>query len=847
MAVKELRGNRVVVNGGDYQIGVQVQYTADAIVFKPFVAVWTKFNATQSVAVSWVRANNKTKTYKTNVLNRGDYFKFPNNKFQPNSDYQLTIKAVIGGKTSSVTVTNTSKPKKPAVTASRVNDNNISVVATAKKTGKAVTVTTVEIQRQIDIKTANWEDFKRTTVNTTGDYTVRYSDYTTAKGHRYRYRARANSAASNSGWAISAWIATAPNDIQELTHERLDNKSCCVAIRRDYEDVTKGVLTGFIVERSESGGIWQVVNDSMGVGSDLDDTVTWTDTSCTEDNYYSYRARPYNATVKSLVEAPSESGTDPTYNTPAAPISISATWTANATALLTLDNQSKTADVLEIQRTTDGITWTNVDTVDQSVQLCTEYEDTTAPSSTTLYYRVRNGRSEMALVERFSAWLESNIILTLSKPNPPTLIRPYDGTPKTYADSPTRLSWIHNPTDGTEQEAAIIRYTLDGGKTYTTINVGAISYYDLPITSEVFNVGAICEWSVSTKGAYSEYSDFSAVNTFKVIAQPTLTFTSPSNGGVIANLPLDIAWTYGDASGTLEQLTLNIIQGNTVVDSRSIDVGDGQAGSYSYSLAGFLFENNTGYLLQAIALSSSGLTAVDEIGINIEYVPVQLTGELLPDIELNEDDGYAIITISEALSDGEGEVIGDQIIVNSTVREAYLYRLYNGQRVLLGEVSVGDQITDRYCPLNALFTYELLQIAETGEISYVQMDTTLLSDNWYVYWGDNIARARWNATGGIKISRPEKVQIRYSGREYPVTYDSLAISETISFTATVTDKAEVDEFVKLMRDGGAGVWKSCDGDVYMADFSFSYNAQYSHNQLVYAVKLDVTRVESEAL
>ena len=80
-----------------------------------------------------------------------------------------------------------------------------------------------------------------------------------------------------------------------------------------------------------------------------------------------------------------------------------------------------------------------------------------------------------------------------------------------------------------------------------------------------------------------------------------------------------------------------------------------------------------------------------------------------------------------------------------------------------------------------------------------------------------------------------------------MTYDSLAMGETFSFSTTIVDRSELDAFRAMMRDGGQGVWKSCDGDVYAADFDFSYSAKYSDISLTWECKLEVTRIESEVL
>lgn len=841
---KELRGPRVVVADGDFQIGAQVEYTTKAIKFKPFVAVLTAFPQAQTATVSWVKANDKTASHKVSVQSIKNYF-VPE-KQQTNSDFQLTLTCTIAGQKSSLTITNTYKPNKPRIGVKRMNDSNFQIHVPGRSKGTAVDVDRIVVERQEDYVTADWEAFRTQNINSYHSYDYTFTDNDTSKGHRYRYRARAINAAGSSGNVVSGWVCASPPDVTEVTHERVNNKECDVFITRDYSDVVRGVLTGFIVQRSESGGAWKTITSSLdNDGSELDDTVHYADCTCSPDNYYRYRIRPKNSQVTSLVEGPSENGTDPTYNTPNPPSKVTATYTSTGSVLLKMTNKSKTADTMEIQRRIDSGTWTDVATVDQSESLCTEYIDASAISGTSIQYRVRNGRTGMQLSERWSEWKSSNEVVALSVPDKPTIIIPISGTPVTYDMEAVRLAWVHNPTDGTDQESAAIRYKKEDASTWNEISIGAVSYYDLTVDAETFAPNDKVTWEVSTKGAHSSYSDWSDEATFIVYSKPEITFTALANP--VTNLPIGLEWTYNDACGTLSALTLNVLRDDEIEKTIDIDVGTGESGTYTYSLADFLFENNTSYELQVTARSSTGLTSTDELGITIEYVPVELTGKLLPDVDLDEETGHAIITISEAEEVEGGTDVPGQIIEDSPVAAAYLYRLVDGERVLLAQVEAGDQITDRYCPLNKLFSYELFQVAESGQISFVQEEVELDTDFWFVYWKDSIARAIWNPTGDVKLSRPEKVQVRYSGREYPVTYDSLAMGETFSFSTTIVDRSELDAFRAMMRDGGQGVWKSCDGDVYAADFDFSYSAKYSDISLTWECKLEVTRIESEVL
>ena len=212
--------------------------------------------------------------------------------------------------------------------------------------------------------------------------------------------------------------------------------------------------------------------------------------------------------------------------------------------------------------------------------------------------------------------------------------------------------------------------------------------------------------------------------------------------------------------------------------------------------------------------------------------------------------------------------------IDEDATEAYLYRYYRGEKTFIGhftpnfedEESVSASILDRFCPINRDFQYQLIQLTgqEGGErhISYSESTFNFDSLYWYSYWGpsyDNVAKARWNPNGSASYSRPEQQSVRYSGRRYPVIYDSDAVEETYSFNVDLYEDDYMQDYMdddetawetielyrQLMLDGGVGFWKSFDGDVYFASFTFSYTVDYTDGIAKYPCSLNVTRIEGD--
>ena len=90
------------------------------------------------------------------------------------------------------------------------------------------------------------------------------------------------------------------------------------------------------------------------------------------------------------------------------------------------------------------------------------------------------------------------------------------------------LYWIHNTTDGSNEEKAFIHLTVDGVDISPDITVikkdkdEPISSYSLK-TSQ-YPDGAKIDWKVKTKGVYATNSPWSISRTIEVVAKPTLTF-----------------------------------------------------------------------------------------------------------------------------------------------------------------------------------------------------------------------------------------------------------------------------------------------------------------------------------
>lgn len=841
-------------NSGKWKLVVNYKVSNSGISVRPYIRITDAMKDTHNVSLTWTKRG-KTTTQKK-VKNKGLYLR--PSKYGTCKAMSCTVTAKVGSSSVTVTIKSTLRPNAPTVSAKYNSDYS----ATLTYKGQAYQgkdVSSFTIQRQTDVADASWDSVATVSAPYTSAYTRTYTDTQIEPGHRYRWRIGATNS-NGASYTTTGWLYTSAPDLDGAEHSRISDYECDIAITRDRQAVARSLLTKISIQRNDNGAsTWHEVARAPA-GSSADTIVHYRDKTCLPDCFYKYRVAGVNARGVSKVEAPSETGTDATYNTPAAPKSIKAVYNTNGNVVLTLDNAPHTATGLEIQRSLDGNLWENLATVDESQTICTLYTDETEIAGDTAYYRARNIREEDNDTLA-SAYTYSGAVSTLLQPNPPTLVSPLSAANIILEAETTRLIWVHNPQDGTEQTAATVYYKLTSEPEWHRHAIsGGTSYWDMELDASYLSAGVEVQWKVQTKGQHALYSKESEIFTFRIISKPKLSFVLPENGATIENLPITLGFQYSDDSGSLDTLTLEVIQDGESVYKTRLAAGTQEL---TYKFSEFLFTNESAYQLAATAVSTSGLSAAATLGIYVAYVTVTLTDGVTIAVEVDEDTGYAHVLIEveeagtasdETITDGTGETDeGDleevPIIVNSPPDRSYLYRVTNGNRVLVAaDLHAQDQVVDKHAPLNNEFGYELLTVAQNGAIALDNYSAYLGCEYWFCYWGaDNIAKARWNPSGDISISRPEKTQVRYSGRKYPVSYDSAAMEETMKLSAYLNDYEELQNFRKLIADGGQGVWKGCDGEVYKADFDLSYSADYTRIARGWDLSIDVTRIDSEDL
>lgn len=575
------------------------------------------------------------------------------------------------------------------------------------------------------------------------------------------------------------------------------------------------------IERQVNDGSWSVVSNSIP-----NTASTYIDTGTKANNYYKYRIKAIGYNGK---ESTYNSFMTTVYMTPGAPTSISTAWASATSIVLTVDNaNTRNATGFEVEvLPRDSSTWSAVTPSSSTGTPVTSI--TIANQSGGAVYRVRNTRSDLK-----SAWIETGVTPIVQAPYAPTLISPASGAIINGASSSVSvtLTWQHNPKDGTAQTEATIMVQAQGSSpSYYTATTAQEATISLPRNQSY-------AWSVRTKGVSSDWSDWSSTQIFAIYQPPTLNITQPSS--TIAEMPIAYSVSYTDNYGVFVSGTILIkLNGNTVysenLPSTATTIGTASPISGEITTNEFLPSSGNTYTFEVTAVSSDTLSSTTSVSRAVNMgEPNHGTLSIVND----QDTGYANMVVGWDDSTGAVSAVS-----------ASIYRVADGQRVLIGEnLPDGTGITDKYAPLNTPYKYEVVTVAASNEVAAVEFDNTIETLRWFAYWGNKVAWAKWNPAGDYKIERPQKRRVHYAGRTYPVSYDGTAIEEEYSMNFTVVDYEDWSNgFNDLLREGGRGIYKSCDGKVFHADFELTNTPKYTSLVKIGEVSLKIIRIEGDVL
>ena len=184
----------------------------------------------------------------------------------------------------------------------------------------------------------------------------------------------AATSAETSAASASADTVTLPSSLSSLSATAASSSEVDLA----WTDVTGA--TGYEIDWKDADGNWEAI-DAVDAPA-----ATYADTGLDDGTAYTYQVIPYNGSGDADGTNPSASATTPLL----APANVAAVALSSTSIEIVWDDQSASENGFEVQRPTNGTTFTNLGSTAAGV---TDYTDTTAAADTEYWYQVESTNS----------------------------------------------------------------------------------------------------------------------------------------------------------------------------------------------------------------------------------------------------------------------------------------------------------------------------------------------------------------------------------------------------------------------------------------------------------------------
>lgn len=337
-----------------------------------------------------------------------------------------------------------------------------------------------------------------------------------------------------------------------------------------------------------------------------------------------------------------------------------------------------------------------------------------------------------------SGWTAIKSIVVGKKPSAPTT---WSSTTTAVVGEKLYLYWVHNSEDGSSQTYANLELTTIIGETPTTKTISVKNSTDeeekdktsvYEINTSSYEEGAVIKWRVQTKGVHADYSEWSALRSIDIYAQPTLSLgVTDVNGDILETLtsfPFYIEGVPGPRTQAPIGYHVEVIanSGYETIDSvgNQLIVSEGdsvysnffdisnQALTLELSANHLDLENGIPYTVKCIASMNSGLTAeafaeftvswTDEVyspNARISIDSDELTASINPYCESREVTYYKVTLDSdiytktdETLDKVYGELL--ESVVTTTGENVYYGSDVDGNDIYYCEVVNVTEIED---------------------------------------------------------------------------------------------------------------------------------------------------------
>ena len=507
------------------------------------------------------------------------------------------------------------------------------------------------------------------------------------------------------------------------------------------------------------------------VGSVLAATTTFTDAGAPSAKRVRYRVYAGSG-PRSNIDWSNDTNTSPTgwvgVASITAPTSLVAkrvgsnivlTW-ASASAAFT------TGAVIQ-ESTNGGTTWSTV--ASPSGAGMVTYTHTGASQTVTHQYRV----SLTGAVPASPNSASSNVVGIVAAPNAPTGLAVTDAAFDPGVAS--TFTWVHNPSDTTDQSNYEIQYRVQGAGSWTSAGATASAVSSKVFAASTFTVG-VYEWQVRTKGLHANWSPWSATALFTVSRAPVagLVMANPWPSSVVTGagayyqadgVPLaEVSWTVETTGGAL----LAQASGQSLAPVFPITVTNGSS-----------------FVVKLSVRSTAGVWSPQVQA----TLPVSFAKPAAPTVTVTPDVGAGLVQISLSNPGGSPAAVSMDILRDG---------------VVIATVPPGGSWTDRLPPLGRSMTYTATATSALPSVSdpSAGATTTVTGPKTGV---------RLNAGDGFELSAevavtpnidwrqgPRRTVTEYRGRRFPVGYTAAVAEET---SGTLTGHVYAADLQRLLDVG----------------------------------------------
>lgn len=541
--------------------------------------------------------------------------------------------------------------------------------------------------------------------------------------------------------------------------------------------------SGVYVDRATDGGSWQTIATLSWSATNYDDAST------SSGHRYDYRLRSYGPGGTS-----DPTGTVTTYTTPDAYGDVAATKPTTTSVKLAAGSAPRYVTGQVFEASTDGgATW--------AAATFTNWVCSNPPRGTVVFRvapTIMSGGTGSKLLQ--GAWAASNEVATLCAPNAPAV------TPvPTVVATGSALSeaWSPNHPDGTAQAKAQVEVTIGDGAATTYDVTGATTSYTLPAAAT--KSATTVKVRVRTYGDYAAWGEWSAYQVVRVAVAPALALTSPTDGGRLTRLPMEVAWSLTDVTGASSQtLAVTDVAGATVL------VREAEPGARSLSLGAvdLRVDNGAKYTFTVSVAAGSGLKATKSATVTVDW-----DRPSLPEVTVTPGEGLSAVVLVKA---------------SATAPVAKTFSVARvdpdgGRTPLADGLAGGQQVIDRLPPLNVPLTYEVTGTAESGSTSTLGVAATMGAPGMALNVG-LAAEGSWAAFLDPELSedvaRASTVTHLFDGSDLPQVWSSGEVDCKVSCSFSVTE-AEWQALAAILRGHAYGWLRGHDGQRWFGALSGS--------------------------